>query len=331
MKRHGNLFNQIVTIENLELAYKKAKLGKSKKTSVIRFALNPEERLAFIRESLVNKTFSTSSYTVKQIYEPKERTIYVLPFAPDRIVQHAVMNILEPIWDNLFIHDSYACRVGKGIHKGSTRTMEFVRKYKYCLKCDVSKFYPSIKHDILFKVIQKKIKCKDTLELLRNIIYSVDGVPIGNYTSQWFGNIYLNELDTYLKQDNHVKGYIRYCDDFLLFHNDKRYLKELSFKIQDFIWNTLRLVLSKCDLFPIKRGVDFLGYRHFPFHILMRKATVKRVKKRLAELPKLFKTGKINLESYISSIASTNGWLMWANSFNLRNKLNIGDLLCRVF
>jgi RNA-directed DNA polymerase len=330
MKRYGNLFNQIVTIENLELAYKKAKLGKSKKTSVIRFALNPEERLAVIRESLINKTFSTSSYTVKQIYEPKERTIYVLPFAPDRIVQHAVMNILEPIWDKLFIFDSYACRIGKGIHKGSTRTMEFVRKYKYCLKCDISKFYPSIKHDILFKVIQKKIKCKDTLDLLHNIIYSVGGVPIGNYTSQWFGNLYLNELDSYLKQDNHIKGYIRYCDDFVSFHNDKSYLKELSLKIQDFVWDKLRLVLSKCDLFPVNRGVDFLGYRHFPFHILMRKATVKRVKKRLTELPKLFKTGKINLESYISSIASTNGWLMWANSFNLRNKLNIGDLLCRV-
>jgi retron-type reverse transcriptase len=330
MKRHNNLFEQIITLDNLELAYKKAKLGKGKKTSVIRFAQNSEGRLLAIQESLINKTFTTSSYTVKQIYEPKERTIYVLPFAPDRIVQHAIMNILEPIWDKLFIHDSYACRVGKGIHKGSSKTMEFVRKYKYCLKCDVSKFYPSIKHNILFSIIQKKIKCNDTLDLLHNIVYSVEGVPIGNYTSQWFGNLYLNELDTYLKQDNHIKGYIRYCDDFLLFHNDKSYLSSLSLKVQDFVWTKLRLILSKCDLFQVKRGVDFLGYRHFPSHVLLRKSTVKRVKKRLLELPKLLKQGKINIESYTSSLASTNGWLKWANSFNLRNKLSIGELLCKV-
>lgn len=326
MKRHNNLFEQIITFDNLELAYKKAKLGKGKKTSVIRFAQNPESRLLTIQESLIDKTFTTSAYTVKQIYEPKERTIYVLPFSPDRIVQHAIMNLLEPIWDKLFIHDSYACRIGKGLHKGSVKTMEFVRRYRYCLKCDVSKFYPSIKHDILFSIIQKKIKCKYTLDLLCNIIYSVEGVPIGNYTSQWFGNLYLNELDTYLKQANHVKGYIRYCDDFLLFHDDKDYLNSLSIKIQDFVWERLRLILSKCDLFQVRRGVDFLGYRHFPSHILLRKSTVKRVKKRLAGLPRLLKLGKINIESYTSSLASTNGWLKWANSFNLRNSLKQGVL-----
>ena len=323
MKRHNNLFDQIVSIENLRLAYQKAKKGKSKKVSVIKFSQNVEENLLKIQESLINKTFTTSHYTTKKVYEPKERTIYVLPFAPDRIVQHAIMNFLEPIWDKLFIHDSYACRTGKGIHKGSQKTMEFVRNYKYCLKCDVSKFYPSINHDVLYKIICKKIKCKDTLELLKNIVYSTDGVPIGNYTSQWLGNLYLNELDSFIKQTHKIKAYIRYCYDFLLFHEDKHYLRELSIKIQDFVWTNLRLILSKCDLFPVSRGVDFLGYRHFRNYLLLRKSTVKRVKKRLAKLPLQLHKGKLLFDSCVSSIASTLGWMQHGNCYNLQRKLEL--------
>ena len=323
MKRHNNLFDQIVSIENLRLAYQKAKKGKSKKSPVIKFSQNVEENLLKIQESLVNKTFTTSHYTTKVVHEPKKRTIYVLPFNPDRIVQHAIMNVLEPIWDKLFIFDSYACRIGKGIHKGSKKTMEFVRKYKYCLKCDVSKFYPSINHDVLYKIICKKIKCKDTLALLKNIIYSTDGVPIGNYTSQWFGNLYLNELDFFVKQTYGIKAYIRYCDDFLLFHDDKNYLRELSIKIQDFVWTNLRLILSKDDLFLVNRGVDFLGYRHFKNYILLRKSTVKRVKLRLEKLPLQLHEGKQLFDSCVSSIASTLGWMQHGNCFNLQQRIGV--------
>ena len=323
MKRRNNLFDQIVDIDNLRLAYQKAKKGKSKKASVIKFSQNIEENLLKIQESLVNKTFTTSHYTIKNVYEPKERLIHVLPFAPDRIVQHAIMNVLEPIWDKLFISDSYACRIGKGIHKGSHKTMEFVRRYKYCLKCDVSKFYPSINHNILYKIICKKIKCKDTLELLKDIVYSTDGVPIGNYTSQWFGNLYLNELDFFVKQTHKIKAYIRYCDDFLLFHNNKSYLRDLSIKIQNFIWANLRLILSKCDLFPVSRGVDFLGYRHFKNYILLRKSTVKRVKKRLQKLPAQLHEGKRLFDSCVSSIASTLGWMQHGNCFNLQQRIGV--------
>lgn len=323
MKRHGNLFPQIVDYDNLELAYKKARKGKSKKSSVIKFAQNPENNLRNIQDLLISGEFTTSNYTVKKIYEPKERTIYVLPFTPDRIVQHAIMNVLEPIWNNLFIYDSYACRIGKGIHKGSAKTMEFVRKYKYCLKADVSKFYPSIKHDILFDIINKKIKCNKTLALLRDIIYSVDGVPIGNYTSQWFGNLYLNELDTLVKSDLKVKGYLRYCDDFVLFHDDKSFLRDISIIIQDFLWNKLRLILSKCSVFPINHGVDFLGYRHFDNYILLRKSTTKRVAKRLNKIPQMLSEGKMLLDSCVSSIASTLGWLNHSNSYHLKQKLEL--------
>jgi len=198
MKRHGNLFEQITSPENLRLAFMRARKGKSWQNAVKRVERNLEAHLGSLRESLVAKNFRTSSYRLKVIHEPKTRTIYRLPFYPDRIVQHALMNVIEPIWDAMFISDSYACRKGKGLHAGSRRTMEFVRRYKHCLKGDISKFYPSIDHDILFARVQQKIKCPDTLWLLGDIIYSLPGgknVPIGNYTSQWFGNLYLNRSE----------------------------------------------------------------------------------------------------------------------------------------
>jgi RNA-directed DNA polymerase len=331
MKRHGNLFPQIVDTDNLYLAYRKARKGKGWQNTVKDFEVDLDFNLWRIQQSLVNKTFSTSPYKPKTIYEPKQRTIYKLPFDPDRVVQHALMNVVEPIWDKMLIYDSYACRQGKGIHASSLRTMDFVRRNTYCLQCDVSKFYPSIDHDILFDIVKRKIKCKDTLWLLEDIIYSFPGgknVPIGNYTSQWLGNLYLNELDQVLKHQYHIKNYIRYCDDFLLFCNDKRYLGEMAKIIEDFLWERLQLEMSKCELYPVSQGVDFLGYRHFPRgYILVRKSTVKRVKKRLKELPVKLANGEITTEQYRSSLASTMGWLQWANSYNLRQSLNIDALM----
>lgn len=297
---------------------------------VLEFDKNAEENLLKVRESLIKKTFRTSSYKTKIIYEPKQRQIYILPFSPDRIVQHALMNIIEPIWESLFIYNSYACRVGKGIHAGSRKTMEFVRKNRYCLKCDISKFYPSMKHDILFELVKRKIKCKDTLWLIHNIIYSIEGgenVPIGNYTSQWFGNLYMNELDQELKHQYKFKDYIRYCDDFVLFHNDKKYLHQVAKAIEEFLAQRLWLKLSKCSLFPVGQGVDFLGYRHFRKYILLRKSTAKRVKKRLKRLPRMLETGRLTSEQFISSLASTMGWLRWANAHNLFMKLKIKELI----
>ncbi|MFA7175256.1 MAG: hypothetical protein WC340_17920 [Kiritimatiellia bacterium] len=168
MKRHGNLYQDIISRENLCEAYRTAKKGKSRMSSVRKFEKDVDGNLDTIRESLAAKTFVTSQYQTKEIYEPKKRTIYVLPFAPDRIVQHALMHVIEPIWEDLFIYDSYACRAGKGVHAGSIRAMEYVRKYRYCLKCDISKFYPSVQHNIIFDIVTHKIKCIDTLWLLHN-------------------------------------------------------------------------------------------------------------------------------------------------------------------
>ena len=198
MKRYGNLWNKIVTKENLLLAYRKARRGKSWQQAVQEIDKNVDYYINSLHNLLVNDSYKTASYRTKIIYEPKMRTIFILPFFPDRIIHHAIMNVLEPIWDKLFTYHSYACRHGKGQHKGSKYCMSLVHKYKYCLKCDVSKFYPSINHKVLKGIIRKKIKDQQILKLLDEIIDSIDGdtnVPIGNYLSQWFGNLYLNELE----------------------------------------------------------------------------------------------------------------------------------------
>lgn len=319
-------------MDNLRLAYRNARRGKGWLYAVKNFERNAEENLLTIQRSLIEKTFYTSSYKTKTITEPKVREIYILPFAPDRIVQHALMNVIELIWEKLFIFDSYACRKGKGIHAGSRRTMEFVRKNDYVLKCDISKFYPSIDHEVLFDIVQRKIKCKDTLWLLKDIIYSVPNgrnVPIGNYTSQWFGNLYMNELDQILKHQYKVKDYLRYCDDFCLFHNDKQFLNEMKSVIQEFADSKLKLKLSKCEMFPVTHGVDFLGYRHFRDYILLRKSTAKRLIKRLKVIPELYTKGRITADYIISSIASAKGWLQWANTKNLKLSLQINNLMER--
>jgi retron-type reverse transcriptase len=329
MKRHGNLWSKIITTENIALAYKKARKGKGWQHKVQNFEKNLEDNLENIRQSLIEKSFTTSEYRVKEVYEPKQRTIYILPFAPDRIVQHAVMNVLEPIWNSMMIEDSYACRQGKGQHSASRRTMQWVRKYKYCFQADVKKFYPSINHDILMNIVRRKIKDPDVLWLLEDIIYSIPGdnnVPIGNYTSQWLGNLYLNELDMYVKHQLREKAYLRYNDDFVIFGNDKQKLHEQRNNIRCFLKYNMDLTMSKDKGLPVFQGLDFVGYRHFPNKILLRKRTAKRVKKKIDSIPYLLKTGAISPESALSSIASTQGWLQWANTHNLSIALQLEKL-----
>lgn len=328
MKRVGNLWDSIVSKENIEAAYKAARKGKGWQRTIQKFDEDLEENLESVRMSLMDKTFHTAPYRSKRIFEPKERDIFILPFAPDRIVQHSLMRVVAPLWESFFIHDSYACRVGKGMHKGSTRTMDFVRRNEYCLKCDISKFYPSVRHDILQSIIRRKIKCPDTLWLMDDIITSFSGgtnVPIGNYTSQWFGNLYLNELDIFVKHELRCRDYLRYCDDFCLFSNDKGYLNECAARIREFLRANLALRMSKCDLFPVARGVDFLGYRHFKDFVLLRKSTTKRIKQRIKTLPWKIRSGVISKEKGLSSVASTLGWIRWGNTFHLRRSLHLDE------
>lgn len=317
MKRYGDFFTKIVDMENLQEAYCKASKGKHWQRNVRTYDADPIPWLMKLKESLEQGTFHTASYTTKQIYEPKERTIYILPFYPDRIVHHAIMNVLEPVFDKLMIYDSYSCRKGKGQHAGSRRCMEMVRHNHYCLKCDISKFYPSVNHEVLKKILRHKLKDKRLLALLDDVIDSTHtdtNVPIGNYLSQWFGNLYMNELDTYTKQHWHIRDYIRYCDDFCFFSNDKDELRKIRAELPGYLADTLKLKLSKCQLFPTAQGVDFLGYRHFPRYILVRKKTAARIRRHLREVMHLLKQGRISPETAKAKVASARGWVQHANA-----------------
>lgn len=329
MKRHGNLYDRIIAVDNLLLAFDKARRHKSNRKKIQKVLPRKEELCNQLHDLLKAGTYKTSQYNHKTIYEPKKRLIYILPFFPDRVLHHAVMNVLEPIWDGILISDSYACRKGKGQHAGSRRCMEFVRRFKYCLKCDVSKFYPSVNHAILKVVLRKKIKDERLLKLLDEIINSAEGdtnVPIGNFLSQWFGNIYLNELDMFAKHVLREKAYIRYCDDFIFFSNDKQRLHEVAKAVTDFADSKLALCLSKCDVFPTAHGVDFLGYRHFSNGVvLVRKSTAKRMKRRLKRIVGAVESGRVTKEKAVAQIGSAMGWIQHANAHNLAIALKINE------
>lgn len=330
MKRVNNLFEKIYDMENLRYAFVKASKHKHSKSYVKEVEEDLDNKLLEIQEMLKNGTYKTSVYKIKEIFEPKKRQIYVLPFFPDRIVHHAIMNILEPIWEKIMYEHSYACRTGKGQHKGSAKCMEFTRKYKYCLQCDISKFYPSINHTILKNILRKKLKDKELLVLLDSIIDSVEGetnVPIGNYISQWFGNLYLNELDTRAKHIYKSKAYIRYCDDFVFFANDKQELINIANDLEIWLKDVLDLKMSKCSLFPVTQGLDFLGYRHFPDKILLRKSTAKKEKKIINSLWRDVNNNSItDWDSALSRIDSIIGWSKHAQCYNFREKLRMSEL-----
>lgn len=319
MKRAGNLFCQITSIENLLLAHQNARKGKTYYQEVQMVDTDPEYYIRQIQESLLNKTYHTSRYELKEVFEPKKRTIYKLPYYPDRIVHHAIMQIIQPIWDNIFIFDLYSAIPGKGLHTGSYRLRKFLKDIpnsQFCLKFDVSKFYPSMRHDVLMQLIRKKIKCKDTLDLIDEIVRSVGGVPIGNYLSQYFGNIYLNEFDHWIKEEKGMRYYLRYCDDGVILHEDKEYLKSLKREIEIY-FSHLGLTLNpKTSIFPVDRcGIDFLGYRHYRQYTLLRKSSARRLKDRMKLLSRL------SPESAISSLMSSVGWLKHCDSFHLIRKL----------
>lgn len=323
MKRHGNLFGKIIDIDNLYLAHKNARKGKSYYSDVRMVDSDLEHYLWQLHDSLRDHTFTTSPYTTKQIYEPKKRTIYKLPYFPDRIVHHAVMNVLQPIWDKTFIYDLYSAIPGKGLHAGSYRLRQFMRdreSTRYCLKYDISKFYPSIDHDILIEKIRKKIKCEDTLWLLEDVVRSPGenkNVPIGNYLSQYFSNIYMSDFDHWIKEEKRMRYYIRYCDDGVILHRDRDTLQKLQVEIEEYLREELDLTLNpKTRVLDVDRqGIDFLGYRCFRDYTLLRKSSARRFKKKIKSIEK----GNHDSQNMISSIMSYLGWLRHCDSYHLQS------------
>ena len=317
MKRVGSLYDKIYDLDNLYLAYSKARQGKGKTYGVIHFEKNLDNNLLKIQNELITESYITSKYDVFTIYDPKERQIYRLPFR-DRIVQHAIMNILENLWTSIFISNTYSCIKGKGIHgalKHIKRDLKNIDDTKYCLKMDIKKFYPSIDHDIMKIIIRKKIKDNKLLKLLDGIIDSAPGVPIGNYLSQFLANLYLSYFDHWLKETKRVKYYYRYADDLVILADNKEHLHQLLKDIHAYLSENLNLELKRnYQVFPIKsRGIDFIGYVFYHTHILLR----KRIKKNLCKCVAKLNKKVISVKEYKIKICSWIGWCKFCNSNHL--------------
>jgi RNA-directed DNA polymerase len=314
MKRLNNLYEQIYSIENLWLADAIARKGKLKQPGVIEHDKNSHENILKLYDMLKNKTYKTSEYTTFTIFEPKERLIFRLPYYPDRITHHAIMNILEPIFVSTFTADTYSCIKKRGIHAAANAVkiaLKDIPGTQYCLKLDIRKFYPNVDHAILKQLLRRKIKDNDLLWLLDEIIDSTDGLPIGNYLSQYLANFYLAYFDHWMKEEKRVKYYFRYADDLVILADNKPYLHTLLADIRAYMTENLKLkIKGNYQVFPVKeRGIDFVGYVFRHTHTLLR----KRIKQNFARM--------IAKNKNPQSIASYNGWALHCNSKNLLNKL----------
>jgi len=308
------------SFEALHRAYLDARKCKRFRADILEFGFSVEEEIVKLKKELTSGAYRHGGYRSFILTDSKKRTIEVAPFR-DRVVHHAIVEEIEPEFERTFIFDSYACRRGKGTHTAIRRTRSFVRRVSrnfsrpaYMIQCDIAKYFNSVDHTILFSLIEKKIKDKVVLRIISEIIRSKTGergIPIGNLTSQLFANIYLNELDHFVKNRLGARFYVRYMDDFLLFHKSPRVLVAWKTDIQKFLAEKLLLTLhwKRSGIQPIGR-VDFLGYVLFPHHTLLRKSSVRRIVQKM-------KRGEYSPDS----IAAWNGYMKHADTFLLREKL----------
>lgn len=337
-KTYNNLWQHVISWPNLIDAWEKTAKGRRRQRDVITFTANLEPNLIEIQESLIHKTHRTGPYHRFFVYEPKKREIASLPLK-DRVVQHALVAVLTPLFEPGFIDQSFACRVGKGAHKGADEVQRYIREVKreygtvYALKADISKYFPSICHDAMKRIIRKRIVCADTLWLIDSIIDSAAdngdimprGIPIGNLTSQLMANIYLNELDRFAKHTLGARRYLRYMDDFAIIHHDKDYLHAARRDIEDFLWAQLGLrTNSKTQVFPVGdggRALDFLGYRIWPSHRALRKDSINRMKRKMRRMAAQYHRGEITWDDIDPVIMSWIGHARHADTYNLRSKV----------
>jgi RNA-directed DNA polymerase len=310
MKRINNLYERICSVENLQLADSIARKGKLNQPGIIAHDKNRDQNIQLLHNMLQNKTYKTSAYTTFTIFEPKERLIFRLPYFPDRITHHAVMNVLEPIFVSTFTRDTYSCIKKRGIHAAVYALKDALKDVSgttYCLKLDIRKFYPNVDHDVLKQLLRRKFKDKDLLWLLDEIIDSTDGLPIGNYLSQYLANFYLTYFDHWIKEEKRVRYYFRYADDIVILHPEKEYLHQVLSDIRGYLQNNLKLeVKDNYQVFPVDvRGIDFVGYVFRHTHILLRKSIKQSFARMLAQ------------NRNKQSIASYRGWALHCNSKNL--------------
>ncbi|WP_290597024.1 reverse transcriptase/maturase family protein [Archaeoglobus sp. JdFR-39] len=328
MKTYDNLFEIVCSFEHLLRSFYLCRKGKTYRIYALEFEANLEENLFELQEELRTGMWEPQGYTTFYVYDPKKRLINAPTFR-DRIVHRAVHDVIEPIWERIFIYDSYACRKGKGTHKGVDRLTKFLRSYPpkqkvYCFKADIESYFASVDHEILFKIIKRKIVDKELLSVIWKIIDSYHeegklgvGIPLGNLTSQLFANIVLNELDYFIKHELRVKHYIRYMDDFVMLHPDKKQLWAWRDEIAKFLKKLkLQLHPKKQIVFPASKGIDFLGYIVFRDHRRVRRRNVHRFYQRLKKIA----NGTFDKDPE-QSIMSWMGYTIHADAYGLNKSI----------
>lgn len=323
MKRHGNLYEQVTSAENLWQAHVRARRDKSHYIEVKKINANPERYLGPLQRKLMNKTYRTSKYDVITRKEGKKmREIYRLPYYPDRIVHHAVMNVVEEIWIKTLIRDTYQSIPRRGVHLAAGRIRKALDEdhdgTRYCLKIDVRKFYPSVDNEIMKAIVRKKIKDNDLLWLLDEIIDSTKGLPIGNYVSQIFGNLYLSEFDHWIKEKRRIKHYFRYCDDLVFFESDKAALHQLRLDVERYLREKLRLEIKRTwQVFPVDvRGVDIVGYKFFRTHTMLRRSIADGFRRKVRKILRSWQG--MSSSKIVNGLMSYNGWMAHADCAGLK-------------
>lgn len=343
MKRLGGVWQQLVSFENLLLAFTKARRGKRRRNSVALFECNLEKELLQLQHELISGTYCPGDYRQFTIYERKPRLISAAPFR-DRVVHHAIMNVIEPTIDRRFIDDSYACRKGKGTHAAVARYQDYAHHYRYALKMDIARYFPSIDHLLLKQKLRRYLKDPKLLLLLDSIIDSNPcastpfvyflgddllthlerpvGIPIGNLTSQFFANVYLDDFDHYVKEELKVKAYLRYVDDMVLLSNDKAQLAEWRESCRNRLASErLTLHPHKAHISPVKLGVDLLGYRVFPDHRRLRNDNGHRFIRKLRHFAHAYAQGRLAWKDLNPSVQSWIGHALQADTLGLRKRI----------
>ncbi len=329
MKRQGNLLQDIVRFDNLLLAFRKAARGKRDQPEVARFEFHLEQALLYLQEQLLSGQYRPGEYYIFEVRDPKPRRICAAPFR-DRVAFHAICNVLEPVFERRFIFDSWACRKGKGSHAAIKRAQFFSRRYRYLIQGDVRKYFDSIDHMVLKGLLRRIIKDRPLLLLLDRIIghsppdlSQGKGVPIGNLTSQYFANLYLDQLDHYIKERLRIRGYVRYMDDMLLFANDKSTLHRGLAEMKCFLESRLCLYLKNENVqpTPVTEGITFLGFRIFPAMIRLDGRTLRRFRRSFRYREQQYQEGRIDINQLNGSVAAMFAHLGHGDTFRLRKGL----------
>jgi RNA-directed DNA polymerase len=332
MKRYGNLFNEITDINNILLAHVNARHHKTHYPEVRRVDQDPVKYAQKIQQLLKSKTFRTSQYTVFwKNCGTKSRWIYKLPYFPDRIVQHAIMQVLEPLLIPCLIRDTFQSLKGRGNHDARKRVEKAFHEHNpaYALKFDIAQFYPSISNVRMREIVRTKIKCADTLWLLDDIIDSTAGLPVGNYSSQILGNLYLNGLDHYAKETLGIKFYYRYCDDILVLCDSAEQAHTIREQLFAYIRGDLKLeIKSDWRVYPTRDGVDYVGWIFHSDRTLLRRRIVKNFARKTRLLRRNHR--RIHKERALSSLMSYWGMIKYTNSKRLWKRCVDSELITKM-